>query len=251
MRMRDCINGEGERASSRDGKSAFAGAPDSTHAVGAAEEPEGNDLAARFERHDRLGGDLSIFPRARREHAGDCRGRCIRQGGARPRYTSLRWRAGALRGVRRRFTTIRSSPSECSPYEHDPPRAAPRGVLLRALLRIVRFQKAPLVIANSGLPYPIRRSDGVSAPIQLPGVPLGSFPGTTYEELTFDLKAGDLYVFCTDGIYEAEDHLGHEFGTSRLMKVIDRLADRPAQAIVDGIFEAVTEFRDDGAAADD
>jgi sigma-B regulation protein RsbU (phosphoserine phosphatase) len=58
-------------------------------------------------------------------------------------------------------------------------------------------------------------------------------------------------VFCTDGIYEAEDHLGREFGTSRLIKVIDRLADQPAQAIVDGIFEAVETFRDDGAAADD
>ena len=113
------------------------------------------------------------------------------------------------------------------------------------------FKKRQLLIANSGLPYPIRRSEGVSLPIQLPGVPLGSFPNTTYEEMTFDLKAGDLYVFCTDGIYEAEDHLGHEFGTSRLIKVIDRLADQPAQAIVDGIFEAVETFRDDGAAADD
>ena len=82
-------------------------------------------------------------------------------------------------------------------------------------------------------------------------MPLGSFPGTTYEELTFDLKAGDLYVFCTDGIHEAEDHLGQDFGAARLMAVIDRLADQPAQAIVDGIFEAVDGFRQAGARADD
>ena len=91
----------------------------------------------------------------------------------------------------------------------------------------------------------------MSTAIQLPGVPLGSFPGTTYEELTFDLKAGDLYVFCTDGIHEAEDHLGQEFGAARLISVIDRLADQPAQAIVDGIFEAVEGFRQEGARADD
>ena len=82
-------------------------------------------------------------------------------------------------------------------------------------------------------------------------MPLGSFPGTTYEELTFDLKAGDLYVFCTDGIHEAEDDLGHEFGSARLSAVIDRLADQPAQTIVDGIFEAVEGFRTPGARADD
>jgi sigma-B regulation protein RsbU (phosphoserine phosphatase) len=69
--------------------------------------------------------------------------------------------------------------------------------------------------------------------------------------LTFDLKAGDLYVFCTDGIHEAEDDLGDEFGSARLTAVIDRLADQPAQAIVDGLFEAVEGFRKPGARADD
>jgi sigma-B regulation protein RsbU (phosphoserine phosphatase) len=91
----------------------------------------------------------------------------------------------------------------------------------------------------------------VSAAIQLPGVPLGSFPGTTYEEITFDLKAGDLYVFCTDGIHEADDTAGQEFGATRLTDVVNQLADKPAQAIVDGIFEAVEAFRQKGARADD
>ncbi|HEY6615376.1 MAG TPA: PP2C family protein-serine/threonine phosphatase, partial [Vicinamibacterales bacterium] len=113
------------------------------------------------------------------------------------------------------------------------------------------FKKRQLVMANSGLPYPIRRSEGVSSPIQLPGVPLGSFPGTTYEELTIDLKAGDLYVFCTDGIHEAEDDLGQDFGSARLSAVVDRLADQSAQTIVDGLFEAVEGFRAPGARADD
>jgi len=37
----------------------------------------------------------------------------------------------------------------------------------------------------------------------LPGVPLGSFPGVTYDEATVPLQAGDVLVFCTDGIFEA------------------------------------------------
>lgn len=82
-------------------------------------------------------------------------------------------------------------------------------------------------------------------------MPLGSFPGTTYEELTFDLKSGDLYVFCTDGIHEAENDRGEDFGADRLISVIDRLANEPAQAIVDGIFDAVEGFRQEGARADD
>jgi sigma-B regulation protein RsbU (phosphoserine phosphatase) len=106
-------------------------------------------------------------------------------------------------------------------------------------------------MANSGLPYPIRRHGGVSKQIELPGVPLGSFPGTSYEELAFDLTAGDIFVFCTDGIYEANDHQEQEFGAPRVMEIVDRLANEPAQKIVDGIFEAMETFRDDGPPADD
>ena len=82
-------------------------------------------------------------------------------------------------------------------------------------------------------------------------MPLGSFPGTAYEELTFDLAAGDIFVFCTDGIYEAIDHDEQEFGAERVMAIIDALANEPAQKIVDRIFEDVTKFRADGPPADD
>ena len=113
------------------------------------------------------------------------------------------------------------------------------------------LRKRSLAIANSGLPYPIRRHDGKCRQIELPGVPLGSFPGTAYEELTFELAAGDIFVFCTDGIYEAIDHDEQEFGAERVMAIIDALANEPAQKIVDTIFEDVTKFRADGPPADD
>ena len=82
-------------------------------------------------------------------------------------------------------------------------------------------------------------------------MPLGSFPGTAYEELTFELTAGDIFVFCTDGIYEAIDHDEQEFGAERVMAIIGALATEPAQKIVDRIFDDVTKFRADGPPADD
>ena len=51
-------------------------------------------------------------------------------------------------------------------------------------------------------------------------MPLGAFAGSTYDELTFDLAPGDVYVFCSDGVFEANDALGLEFGAERLMKVV-------------------------------
>jgi sigma-B regulation protein RsbU (phosphoserine phosphatase) len=113
------------------------------------------------------------------------------------------------------------------------------------------FERRLLTIANSGLPYPIRASASTTAKIELPGVPLGLVPGTQYDELTLDLIRGDLYVFCTDGVSEAADLEGREFGTRRIVETIQRLQAEPAQTIVDGIFEAVGAFRRDGPAADD
>ena len=82
-------------------------------------------------------------------------------------------------------------------------------------------------------------------------MPLGSFPGSSYDELTLDLKAGDLYVFCSDGIFDANDLMLREFGTERLIKVIDQSKHLSARAIVDAIFDAVEEFRGEAMPSDD
>ena len=82
-------------------------------------------------------------------------------------------------------------------------------------------------------------------------MPLGTFAGSTYEETTVELKKGDLYVFCSDGISEAADAQGREFGESRLEPVLRSLRDAPAQGVVDGLLEAVETFRGPVPQADD
>jgi sigma-B regulation protein RsbU (phosphoserine phosphatase) len=115
------------------------------------------------------------------------------------------------------------------------------------------------VLANSGLPYPIRlrktdrplESDSAPETLELAGVPLGSFPGSTYDELALDLQAGDLFIFCSDGVFEANDLLLREFGSARLMKAVEQVRDRSAKEIVDAIFAAVQEFRGEAQPNDD
>ncbi len=65
------------------------------------------------------------------------------------------------------------------------------------------LKRRTVTLANSGVPYPIRASGDTVAPIELPGVPLGSFFGVTYDEVTFPLASGDVFVFCSDGVSEA------------------------------------------------
>ena len=82
-------------------------------------------------------------------------------------------------------------------------------------------------------------------------MPLGSFAGSTYDELSFDLAPGDVFVFCTDGVFEANDALGREFGAERLLQVVTDTRQKPAREIVDAIFAAVQDFRGDTPPNDD
>jgi phosphoserine phosphatase RsbU/P len=113
------------------------------------------------------------------------------------------------------------------------------------------FQAKTLTLSNSGLPYPIRCSGDECGQIELPGVPLGSFPGVTYDEKTIALQPGDIFVFCTDGIFETFNPDGAEFGARRLCEVVRDNRKRTAREIVDAIFEAANEFRGNAPQNDD
>jgi phosphoserine phosphatase RsbU/P len=113
------------------------------------------------------------------------------------------------------------------------------------------FRRRSVSLANSGLPYPIRCSGSVVERIELQGIPLGSFPASSYDEVSFDINPGDLFVFCSDGVTEANDALGREFGVGRLLHVIDRTRHKSSRQIADAIFDAVGKFRGDTAPNDD
>jgi phosphoserine phosphatase RsbU/P len=113
------------------------------------------------------------------------------------------------------------------------------------------LKRRSITLANSGLPYPIRCSGDTCAQIELPGVPLGSFQGSTYDEATFPLQPGDLFVLCTDGVFEAMNAAGQEFTSARLLDVVRTLRDLPAARVVAGIFEGVHEWRGDAPPNDD
>jgi sigma-B regulation protein RsbU (phosphoserine phosphatase) len=113
------------------------------------------------------------------------------------------------------------------------------------------FKKQIVTFANSGLPYPVKCSNGKAVQIDMPGVPLGSFGGSTYDDFQVPLAAGDVFVLASDGIFEAFDEAGQEFGAPRVMDVIERNYTRPAKEIVNELFTAVQNFCGDAPQSDD
>jgi len=96
--------------------------------------------------------------------------------------------------------------------------------------------------------------DGLNiSTIQAEGFPLGLFPDAQYEELTLALKQGDVVVFFSDGIVDAENAEGEMFGTERLTAVLREhpSACNSAQATMDAILAEVGAFQAGTAHFDD
>lgn len=110
-----------------------------------------------------------------------------------------------------------------------------------------------VTMSNSGLPYPIRCSaDGTSSEqIELPGVPLGSFGTTTYDEIVVPANPGDVFAFCSDGISETFSESGEELGSRRIAEVVRAHRDKPAAEIVEQIFQTMSAFRGNAEQTDD
>jgi sigma-B regulation protein RsbU (phosphoserine phosphatase) len=210
------------------------------------------DIAARFDAARELGGDFHDFqlpePQSLVVAVGDVSGKGV------PAALYSVFAAELLRGrtFRRRYLPDRSSPaailSSVNTILHQ---RQLEEYYCTACYALFDLKRRSVTLSNSGLPYPILCTADSCAEIELPGVPLGSFFGTTYEEITLPLNAGDLFVFCSDGIFEAFNEEGQEFGASRLIDVVAQHRGSRADDIVDAIMKAAQDFRGDYHQTDD
>ena len=213
---------------------------------------KGVDVAARFEPARELGGDLYDFLMPESNSLVVAVGDVSGKGLAAALYSTFAGELVRSRTFRRRYAPERFSPAgvlaSMNTILHERQLEEFYCTLCYALFD---FKRRTLMLANSGLPYPIRCSGDDVSQIELPGLPLGPFAGSSYEELTFDLARGDAYVFCSDGVFEANDAIGREFGAARLLQVVNEVRDKSAREVVDAIFAAVQQFRGDTPPNDD
>ncbi len=85
------------------------------------------------------------------------------------------------------------------------------------------------------------------------GFPLGLFPSVSYDELTLHTQPGDMVVFFSDGIVDAENIHAEMFGNDRLCTLLERhpTAADSATAAVEAVVEAVQIFQSGSPRFDD
>jgi phosphoserine phosphatase RsbU/P len=111
-------------------------------------------------------------------------------------------------------------------------------------------------IVNAGhCPPLIVRSNGCVEAVEASGLPLGlSVPGTPVARYTTEkivVQAGDCLVLYTDGVTEAANAVGLEYGAERLCSVLARRIDQAPPELIAACLADLSAFLDGAVLSDD
>jgi sigma-B regulation protein RsbU (phosphoserine phosphatase) len=100
-----------------------------------------------------------------------------------------------------------------------------------------------LQVANSGAIQPVFCRSGESLTVKAEGFPLGLFPNVTYEEFNVATQPGDVIIFVSDGILDAENEQDEMYGQENLSALLCASRELPACEIADAILADVARFQ--------
>jgi sigma-B regulation protein RsbU (phosphoserine phosphatase) len=129
----------------------------------------------------------------------------------------------------------------------------PRNMFVTLSCAVFRPQAAKILYASAGHPSPVllRSGSGLSLPFQSAGLVSGIMPGTEIPSESRDLRPGDMFVFYTDGVTEAFDAGGHQFGEHRLLEHLAKMRGETAAETVASTLAAVRNHAGDHPQSDD
>jgi serine phosphatase RsbU (regulator of sigma subunit) len=121
--------------------------------------------------------------------------------------------------------------------------STPGGVFVTLFLAILD-ETGELRYVNAGHnPQYVLRGDGRVERMSSTGLPLALFGGHGYKESRMSLAPGDLLFFYTDGLVEAENDRGDQFGPERVEAILAEEHAHGIEAVLERIERDVKAFR--------
>jgi len=119
----------------------------------------------------------------------------------------------------------------------------PLNKFVTAFYGIVNVPARRLTFSNSGHNPPLlMRKSGECVRLEVGGSVLGGFPNASFVEGSVELQPGDRLLLFTDGLTEAVNENGDQFGEERLIEILRAFRDRAANELKQIIFRVVSEF---------
>jgi sigma-B regulation protein RsbU (phosphoserine phosphatase) len=150
----------------------------------------------------------------------------------------------SLQATVRAYATAESSPADlCGKVNHAISRSITTGKFITFFYAVLDSAGRRLSYTNAGHNPPLlARQDRSCLKLETGGAVLGVFAEGAYEQASIDFLPGDRLVLFTDGITEAIDSNGEEFGEERLIAILRKNPAAPAPALRDLIMQSVTQF---------
>lgn len=184
-----------------------------------------------------ISGDIFDFFSHRGQHAVIAFGDVSGKGAAAALYGAL------VSGLLRTLAPRRPNPSQLMRALNDAlleRRVEARYLTL--LLALWHPHSRRLVIANAGSFPPLVCRRGEPIKVRSEGVPLGLLPDREYEETIIEAERGDTIVLYSDGVTDHLNDFGEEYGRARLLELVQRECEQPAQSIVDSILADLNTY---------
>jgi sigma-B regulation protein RsbU (phosphoserine phosphatase) len=100
-----------------------------------------------------------------------------------------------------------------------------------------------MTYVNAGHNPPIlRRTNGVLEKLEAGGLPLGIEATAVFDAGTIQLQPGDALILYTDGVVEAFNATGQDFGNERWLAAIRQLPEVGAEETLRMLMHRVDEF---------
>jgi phosphoserine phosphatase RsbU/P len=208
----------------------------------------GLDFAIHYEPAYQIGGDFYDFIWHDQSHlaivVGDVAGKAISAALYMARLTSeLRSRAGISRTPAR---LLRRVNDEMVKLGDD-------GMFATLVYAIYDLETRTLLFTNAGHCVPLLRRGDRVFPLHADRAhvpPIGVVPDVEVGEARVQLMAGDMLILTSDGVYEARDPRGNEYGLKRLSRRI-RTARGNAEDVVKAVLQDVDSHVGNAQQSDD
>jgi len=127
-----------------------------------------------------------------------------------------------------------------------------RNQVVTSFYRILNATNHTRPYTNAGHnPALVMDKDGTARFEERGGVPLGMFRDTRYYEYFETIEPGQMLVLYTDGVTEAMNAAGEEYGRERLVDAVRQARELTAHEIIDFVHRAVIEWTEGLGAHDD